>query len=37
MVAATKFNRMAKKESKNGAAAERNAGKPIPRNAIEQN
>jgi recombination protein RecA len=37
MVAASKFNRMAKKESKNGAAAERNAGKPIPRNAIEQN
>jgi len=37
MVAATKFNRMAKKESKIGAAVERNAGKPIPRNAIEQN
>lgn len=37
MVAATKFNRMAKKESKNGAAAERNAVKSAPRNAIEQN
>jgi recombination protein RecA len=37
MVAATKFNRMAKKESKNGAAAERNAVKAAPRNAIEQN